>query len=230
MEEEAMAKEDAGEVKKLLTNVANLTSGIVERQREIVNEMVSSSASFMAACKVSALMQKARAEIASKIMDALREEVKSRQVFDGWALKDQLASLLIENGRYTGFWLEREAVDKPYDIYCEFQARGALRDMFFGLTRRDEKRNEAVAFLHAAEKSGKLKLKYIFYAEDQPGWLYGRYPLHSEQRTWPDDLLARLIDHEQRHQFAVVLANLLQTLLEEAAEVEKLICLEQQGK
>ena len=215
-----MTEEDAGEVKKLLANVANLTSGIVERQREIVNEMVLSSASFMAACKVSASMQKTRAEIACKIMDALREEVKSRPVFDGWVLKDQLTSLLIENGRYTGFWLEREAADKPYDIYCEFQARGVLRDMFFGLTRRDEKRNEAVAFLHAAEKSEKLKLKYIF-AADQSGWLYGRYPLHPEQRTWSDELLARLIAPEQRHQFVVVLANLLQTLLEEAAEVEK---------
>ena len=188
---------------------------------EIVNEMVATPESFKAACKVSAAVQAARAQIAYKIMEALRDELKSRSVFDGWILQDQLASLLMENERYTGFWLEREAADKPYDIYCEFQARGALRDMFCGLTRREEKKNETVAFLHAAEKTEKLKTKYTFYAEDQPGWLYGHYPLHSEQRTWSDDLLARLIYLEQRHQFAVVLANLLQTLLEEAEEVER---------
>ena len=188
---------------------------------EIVNEMVATPESFKAACKVSAAVQAARADIAQKIMASLREEVKSRPVFDGWILQDQLTSLLMENGRYTGFWLEREAADKPYDIYCEFQARGALRDMFCGLTRRCEKMNEAIAFLHAAEKSETLKAKYTFYAEDQPGWLYGRYPLHPEQRTWSDDLLARLIDPEQRHQFVVVLANLLQTFLEEAGELER---------
>lgn len=212
--------EEEDEVKKLQTNVANLMSGGVDCQREIVNAILATPESFKAACKVSVSTQAARAEIARKIMDSLREEVNSRPVFDGWILQDQLASLLMENGRYTGFWLEREAADKPYDIYCEFQARGALRDMFCGLTRREEKQNESIVFLRAAEKSEKLKVKYTFYAEDQPGWLYGRYPLHPEQRTWSDDLLARLIDPEQRHQFAVILANLLQTLLEEADEVE----------
>ena len=198
-------------------------SGTSEEQKmdtEIVNEIAATPESFKAACKVSASTQAARAEIAKKIMDSLREEVKARPVFNGWILQDQLASFLMGNGRYTGFWLEREAADKPYDIYCEFQARGALRDMFCGLTRREEKRNEAIAFLRAAEKFEKLKAKYTFYAEDQPGWLYGRYPLHPEQRTWSDDLLARLIDPEQRHQFVVVLANFLQTILEEAEEVE----------
>lgn len=197
---------------------------------EIVNEMVASPVSFKAACKVTASVQEARAEIARMIMDSLREEMKSRHAFDGWLLKDELASLLMENGRYTGFWLERESADKPYDICCEFQSRGALHDMFAGLTRREEKRNEAIAFLHAAEKSEKLKVKYIFYAEDQSGWLYGCYPHDKEMRTWSDDLLARLIAPEHRRQFVVKFANYLQTLLEEAAEVEDLIGLEQQGK
>lgn len=209
---------------RILTKELSGTSEEQKMDAEIVNEMVATPESFKAACKVSAAVQAARAQIACKIMEALREEVKSRPVFDGWILQDQLASLLMENGRYTGFWLEREAADKPYDIYCEFQARSALRDMFFGLTRREEKRNEAiVAFLRAAERSEKLKTKYTFYAEAQPGWIYGRYPLHSEQRTWSDDLLARLIDPEKRHQFVVVIANLLQTLLEEAEEVERSI-------
>ncbi len=208
-------------------------SGTSEEQKmtsEIVNEMVASPASFKAACKVTASVQEARTEIARMIMDSLREEMKSRHAFDGWLLKDELALLLMENGRYTGFWLERVSADKPYDIYCEFQSRGALHDMFAGLTRREEKRDEAIAFLHAAEKSEKLKAKYIFYAEDQSGWLYGCYPHDKEMRTWADDLLARLIESEQRYQFAVILANHLQTLLEEAAEVEDLICLEQSGK
>ena len=232
LEECADATKEVSGVHEVLIQYHHLTrelSGTSEEQKmnsEIVNEMVASPVSFKAACKVTASVQEARAEIARMIMDSLREEMKSRHAFDGWLLKDELASLLMENGRYTGFWLERESADKPYDIYCEFQSRGALHDMFAGLTRREEKRNEAIAFLHAAEKSEKLKAKYIFYAEDQPGWLYGRYPLHSEQRTWSDDLLARLIDPEQRHQFAVVLANLLQTLLEEAAEVANLIGVE----
>ena len=229
LEECADAVKDISGVYEALIQYRRLTkelSGPSEEQKmdtEIVNEIVATPESFKAACKVNAAVQTARADIAQKIMASLREEVKSRPVFDGWILQNQLSSLLMENGRFTGFWLERDAADKPYDIYCEFQARGALRDMFCGLTRRDEKRNEAVAFLHAAEKSEKLKLKYIFYAEDQPGWLYGRYPHDKEMRTWSDDLLSRLIDSEQRHQFVVILANLLQTLLEEAEEVEQII-------
>ena len=207
-------------------------SGTSEEQKmntEIVKEMVATPASFKAACKVTASVQEARAEIARMIMDSLREEMRSRDAFDGWLLQDQLASLLMGNGRCTGFWLEREVADKPYDIYCEFQARGAVHNVYSGLTRREEKRNEAIKFLRAAEKSEKLQQKYTVFAEDQSGgWLYGCYPHDKEMRTWSDDLLARLIDPEHRRQFAVKLANYLQTFLEEAAEVEDLIGLEQQ--
>jgi hypothetical protein len=236
LEECADATKEVSGIHEVLVQYHHLTrelSGTSEEQKmnsEIVNEMVASPASFKAACKVTASVQEARAEIARMIMDSLREEMESRHAFDGWLLKDELASLLLENGRYTGFWLERVSADKPYDIYCEFQSRGALHDMFAGLTRREEKRNEAIAFLRAAEKSEKLRPKYIFYAEDQPGWLYGCYPHDKEMRTWSDDLLASLIDAEHRRQFAVKLANHLQTLLEEAAEVESLIGFDRQGK
>ena len=230
LEECANATKEISGVHETLIQYRHLIkelSGTSEEQKmdaETINEMVSSSASFMAACKVSASMQKARAEIACKIMDALREEVESRKVFDGWVLENQLVSLLIENGRYTGFWLERESADKPYYIYCEFQARGALRDMFVGLARKEGMVSKAVAFLRAALKSDGLQQKYSFYAEDQTvGWFYGCYPHDKETRTWSDGLLARLIDAECRHQFVVKLANLLQTFLEEATEVEKSI-------
>ena len=118
-----------------------------------------------------------------------------------------------------GFWIEREAGDRPYDIYCEFQARGALRDMFVGLASDDRRWKDAVPFLRAAEKSEKLKSHYSFYSEDNPGWLYGCWPHDKELRSWSDDLLARAIDADFCREFARKIANCLQTLLEEAEEV-----------
>ena len=186
---------------------------------ETVTELVASTDAFRAACRISDTLQNARARIAQKIMEALRRELAERPVFNGWLLKDELASLLLNNERYTGFWIEREACDRPYDIYCEFQARGALRDMFVGLTRKHDKPEDGKVYLKAASKSEKLKLHYSFYSEDNPGWLYGCYPHDKELRSWSDDLLARTIDADFRREFARKIANCLQTLLEEAEEV-----------
>lgn len=186
---------------------------------ETVTELVASTDAFRAACRISDTLQKARARIAQKIMEALRLEVSARSVFNGWLLKDELASLLLNNERYTGFWLEREDGDWPYDIYCEFQARGALRDMFVGLASDERRWKDAVTFLRAAEKSEKLKSHYSFYSEENPGWLYGCWPHDKELRSWSDDLLARAIDADFCREFARKIANCLQTLLEEAEEV-----------
>ena len=186
---------------------------------ETVTELVASMDAFRAACRISDTLQNARARIVQKIMEALRLELAERLVFKGWLLKDELASLLLNNERYTGFWIEREAGDRPYDIYCEFQARGALRDMFVGLASDDRRWKDAVPFLRVAEKSEKLKSHYSFYSEDNPGWLYGCWPHDKELRSWSDDLLARAIDADFCREFARKIANCLQTLLEEAEEV-----------
>ena len=186
---------------------------------EIASELVASTEAFRAACQIGDTLQDVRARIAQKIMDALRFELAERPVFNGWLLKDELTSLLLNNERYTGFWIEREACDRPYDIYCEFQARGALRDMFAGLASDEHRWKDAVPFLRAAEKFEKLKLHYSFYSEDNPGWLYGCWPHDKELRSWSDDLLARTIDADFRREFARKIANCLQTLLEEAEEV-----------
>lgn len=186
---------------------------------EIASELVASTEAFRAACQIGDTLQDARARIAQKIMDALRFELAERPVFNGWLLKDELTSLLLNNERYTGFWIEREVGDRPYDIYCEFQARGALRDMFVGLTRRKDKTEDGKVYLKAASKSEKLKLHYSFYSEDNPWWLYGCWPHEKELRSWSDDLLARAIDADFCREFARKIANCLQTLLEEAEEV-----------
>ncbi len=189
--------------------------------KEIIQEITLSPEMFKAACQVGALMQDARLKIAKEIMKSLREELATRPIFEGWMLKDGLEFLLKENSRYNGFWLERINGDKPYYPYCEFQARGALFDMFVGLVREEGKQGEALAFLRAAEKSAKLTLKYTFYTKESQWWIYGCYPHDKEMRTWSDDLLAQLIDAELRKQFAGKIANCLQCLLEEAAEVDK---------
>ena len=201
-------------------------SGSTEERKmndEIASELVASTEAFRAACQIGGTLQDARARIAQKIMDALRLELAERPVFNGWLLKDELTSLLLNNERYTGFWLEREDGDKPYDIYCEFQARGALRDMFAGLASDERRWKDAVPLLRAAEKSEKLKSHYSFYSEDNPGWLYGCWPHDKELRSWSDDLLARAIDADFRREFARKIANCLQTLLEEAEEVNGVI-------
>ena len=197
-------------------------SGTTEEREmtdQIASELVASTEAFRAACRISDTLQNARARIVQKIMEALRLELAERLVFKDWLLKDELASLLLNNERYTGFWIEREAGDRPYDIYCEFQARGALRDMFVGLASDDRRWKDAVPFLRAAERSEKLKSHYSFYSEDNPGWLYGCWPHDKELRSWSDDLLARTLDADFRREFAWKIANCLQTLLEEAEEV-----------
>ena len=197
-------------------------SGSTEERKmndEIASKLVASTEAFRAACQIGGTLQDARAQIAQKIMDTLRLELAERPVFNGWLLKDELASLLLNKERYTGFWIEREACDRPYDIYCEFQARGALRDMFVGLASDDRRWKDAVPFLRAAERSEKLKSHYSFYSEDNPGWLYGCWPHDKELRSWSDDLLARTLDADFRREFARKIANCLQTLLEEAEEV-----------
>ena len=197
-------------------------SGTTEEREmtdQIASELVASTEAFRAACRISDTLQNARARIVQKIMEALRLELAERLVFKDWLLKDELASLLLNNERYTGFWIEREAGDRPYDIYCEFQARGALRDMFVGLASDDRRWKDAVPLLRAAERSEKLKSHYSFYSEDNPGWLYGCWPHDKELRSWSDDLLARTLDADFRREFAWKIANCLQTLLEEAEEV-----------
>ena len=216
---------DCSRVREALCQYQQLVKAISGSQEDqkvndkTVNELVASTDAFRAACQIGDALQNARARIAQKIMDALRLELAERPVFKGWLLKDELASLLLNNGRYTGFWLEREDGDRPYDIYCEFQARGALRDMFVGLASDERRWKVAVPFLRAAEKSEKLASHYSFYSEDNPGWLYGCWPHDKELRTWSDDLLARAIDADLCREFARKIANCLQTLLEEAEEV-----------
>ena len=220
---------DCSRVRETLCQYQQLVKEISGSQEELkvndetVTELVASTDAFRSACRISNTLQNARARIAQKIMEALRLELAERPVFNGWLLKDELASLLLNNERYTGFWIEREAGDRPYDIYCEFQARGALRDMFVGLASDDRRWKDAVPFLHAAEKFEKLKLHYSFYSEDNPGWLYGCWPHDKELRSWSDDLLARAIDADFCREFARKIANSLQTLLEEAEEVDSFI-------
>jgi len=220
-------RETLNQYRNLISELSNNQKEL-EMREEIVKEMTSSADAFRASCQVGACVQCARLEVAKKIMQSLREAIATRSIFDGWQLKDGLEHILKENGRYNGFWLERVDGEKPYDVYCEFQDRGALGNLFIGLCRKgrvDSAREqaavqeEALKYLRAAMKSEKLKIKYNFYPEGA-SWLYGLYPLGKELRNWTDDVLAQMIDDGNRKEFVLKLANCLQRMLEEAAEVE----------
>ena len=234
----ANAAQERPHIRETLNQYLKLIDELSNNQKEqkmnseIVNEMTSSPDAFKASCQMVACVQDARLEVAKKIMQSLREEIAVRPIFDGWQLKDGLEYLLKENGRYNGFWLERVNGDKPYDLYCEFQDRGALGNLFIGLCRKGRvesareqavMQEEACKYLCAAEKSEKLKVKYNFYPEGA-SWFYGLYPHGKDLRNWTDDVLAQMIDGDNRKEFVGKLANSLQRMLEEAAEVEKSLC------
>lgn len=219
-------------VRETLCQYLNLIKDLSKMQKEIkMNEPViraikSSIGAFRASCAIAASLQNARGEIAKMVVDSIKHIIDKEERFNGWKLDSTISNFVKDTGQkhvyWHGFEIRKEGL--PYVIRCEFQEKGALRELFIGLKKSEFAKDEDVkCFLDTAKKRiANNKYDFRSYSQvDNIGWLYGSWPrgAFSELRNWSDDVLATLIDEAQRFQFAKKIADYMYNMLVEAAEV-----------
>ena len=209
-------------------NLVKELSGQSKEQKmnaEIVKDVIASPESFKAACAVRGALQDARAAIARLIMEGLALELSERENFSGMKLKhDGLYKFVEDTGRSHQYWHgfsveEIESSKSAFRLNFEFQDKGALTNLFMGVTRWNCDKERAAKFYKVAKEDEVLKGKYGFYLEDGNGWMYGAYPTDSELRFWADDFLARMLNEAERRAFVKKLGDSIETMLLEAKEV-----------
>ncbi len=208
-------------------------------RNEIVDEMMVDSSTFIAACCVGKCVAEARLKTARKIMEDLKCRLDSeiyRERFAEWSLKDSLYELFVKNERFRGFGLERSVDDKCYDLCCEFQERGEMKNLFIGFCRtcrktkmsEDEIGKKSNTFLSVAKNCdffGKKEYDvYKPYPKEQTKWIYGFYPNDPELRFWGDSFLAKRLDDKTLCDGVIEkLVKCLAEMLSEAEQVEKVM-------
>lgn len=219
-------------VRETLCQYLNLIKDLCKKQKGIkMNEHVvgaikSSAGAFRASCAIAGSLQNARGDIANMIVGSIKQIIDKEERFSGWKLYSTISNFVKDTGFRHIYWhgFEIRNENFPYALRCEFQEKGALRELFIGLKKSESVKEEDVKrFLDVAKKSIDNN-KYDFYSYSEVeniGWLYGSYPrgASGEFRNWSDDVLADLIDDTQRFQFAQKIADYMYNMLAEAAEV-----------